>query len=112
MTISGGQRQRLALARAFYKDAPVLILDEATSALDSQTEAAVRRAVDRLCAGRTAIIIAHRLATIERAQKIAVVDGGKIAAVGDHTSLIAKSPIYAEFYRAQRLREAGEEEEE
>ena len=110
MTFSGGQRQRLALARAFYKDAPILILDEATSALDSQTEAAVRRAVEELRRGRTAIIIAHRLATIEQAQKIAVIEKGKVAALGDHVSLIAESPIYAAFYQTQRLRETEEEQ--
>ena len=111
-SLSGGQRQRLALARAFYKDAPILLLDEPTSALDSRTEAAVRDGMAALSQNRTVIVIAHRLSTIERADKIAVMEGGRIIAVGKHSGLISECPLYAEFYRDQAMREKEEEGED
>jgi subfamily B ATP-binding cassette protein MsbA len=96
--LSGGQRQRLAIARALYKDAPILILDEATSALDTESEQAVKTALQRLMAGRTTLIIAHRLSTIEHADRIVVMNGGKIVETGTHASLLSGGGHYARLY--------------
>jgi subfamily B ATP-binding cassette protein MsbA len=101
MRLSGGQRQRVAIARAIYKDAPILILDEATSALDNESERAVQAALDTLMAGRTTIVIAHRLSTIERADRIVVMEQGRIAEQGTHDALLANGGIYANLYRLQ-----------
>ncbi|WP_317205012.1 lipid A export permease/ATP-binding protein MsbA [Janthinobacterium sp.] len=101
LRLSGGQRQRLAIARALYKDAPVLILDEATSALDSESEREVEAALERLMQGRTTIIIAHRLSTIERANRIVVMEAGRIAEIGSHAALLQKGGLYARFYQRQ-----------
>ena len=100
---SGGQRQRLAIARAIYKNAPILILDEATSALDSESERQVQAAMDRLMAGRTTIVIAHRLSTIEHANRIAVMEKGKIVELGSHEHLIVKAGLYARLHSLQFL---------
>ena len=94
LSLSGGQRQRLALARAFLKDAPILLLDEATAALDAQTEHKIEKAVDELSRGRTTIIIAHRLSTVRRADRIIVMDKGRVIEIGDHETLIAKGGAY------------------
>jgi subfamily B ATP-binding cassette protein MsbA len=94
-TLSGGQRQRLAIARALYKDAPILILDEATSALDTESERMVQDALRRLMAGRTTLIIAHRLSTIEHADRVAVLDHGRLAELGSHSQLLAQNGLYA-----------------
>jgi ATP-binding cassette, subfamily B, bacterial MsbA len=99
--LSGGQRQRLAIARAIFKDAPILLLDEATSALDSESERAVQEALEALMRGRTTIVVAHRLSTIEGADRIVVMDGGRIAEVGKHHELIARNGLYAGLYKLQ-----------
>jgi len=101
MRLSGGQRQRVAIARAIYKDAPVLILDEATSALDNESERAVQAALDTLMAGRTTLVIAHRLSTIEGADRIVVMEAGRIVEQGTHTELLAANGMYANLYRLQ-----------
>ena len=97
--LSGGQRQRLAIARAFYKDAPIIILDEATSALDSESELVVQSAIEKLIVNRTTIIIAHRLSTIEGANKIFVIDDGRIVEQGNHAELIDRDGIYKNLYK-------------
>lgn len=105
--LSGGQRQRLAIARALYKDAPVLILDEATSALDAESERAVQAALDTLMRGRTTLVIAHRLATIEHADRVAVLDAGRLVELGPAATLLAAGGLYARLYAMQFGGETG-----
>ena len=106
--LSGGQKQRVAIARIFLKNPPVLILDEATSALDSVTEARIQRSFDELAKGRTSLIIAHRLSTIRNADRIVVVEEGKILEEGTHDELLAKGGEYARLYRVQNALDANE----
>jgi ATP-binding cassette subfamily B protein len=102
--LSGGERQRVALARAFLSDAPILILDEATSSLDSESEALIQEATERLLAGRTAIVIAHRLATVRALDRILVFDAGRVVEEGDHMRLLARPEgIYRRLFERQVL---------
>jgi ATP-binding cassette subfamily B protein/subfamily B ATP-binding cassette protein MsbA len=100
-TLSGGEKQRLSIARAFLKDAPILILDEPTSALDARTEGMLLEALERLMAGRTTFIIAHRLSTIRQADRILVLEAGRVVDAGSHDELLAKDGLYASLYRQQ-----------
>lgn len=99
--LSGGQKQRIAIARAILRDAPILLLDEATSALDAESEVAVQKAVERLAEGRTTLVVAHRLATVKKADRILVFEGGCIVAVGTHESLVKEGGLYARLAKLQ-----------
>ncbi len=99
--LSGGERQRLAIARALLKDAPILLLDEATSALDSRTEQAIQETLERIARSRTSIIIAHRLSTVVGADRIAVLDHGRVVELGTHDELLARGGLYAALYQQQ-----------
>jgi ATP-binding cassette, subfamily B, multidrug efflux pump len=101
VTLSGGQKQRLAIARALLTDPRILILDDATSSVDTETEKLIQIALHRLMEGRTTFVIAHRLSTLHRADLILVMEGGHIAARGDHAALLETSPVYAEIYEHQ-----------
>jgi len=101
MLLSGGQRQRIAIARALLKDAPILILDEATSALDTEAERHIQAALAQLLRNRTTFIIAHRLSTVEQADRIIVLDAGRIAESGTHAELLTHGGLYAQLHRLQ-----------
>ena len=101
MQLSGGQRQRIAIARAFLRNSPILILDEATSHLDAESEAVIHASLESLMAGRTTLVIAHRLSTVRSADSIVVLDAGTVAEVGDHSLLLARGGLYAELVAAQ-----------
>jgi ABC-type multidrug transport system fused ATPase/permease subunit len=100
--ISGGQRQRLAIARALLKDAPILVLDEATSNLDVETEREVNAAIRELQAGRTTLTIAHRLSTVQNADRILVLEQGRVVEQGRHAQLLAKGGVYARIFELQK----------
>ena len=99
--LSGGQKQRIAIARAILRDAPVLLLDEATSALDAESERAVQLAVDKLARDRTTLIVAHRLATVKKADRILVLDQGGVVATGTHDDLVGQGGLYARLAKLQ-----------
>ena len=107
-TLSGGQKQRLAIARAVLKNPSILILDEATSALDTLSEALVQQALDRLMEGKTTIIIAHRLSTVQNADKIIVIDAGKMVQKGTHEQLMAQEGVYKDLYEKQKKMAKGD----
>ena len=102
----GGERQRVSLARAFLKDAPILLLDEATSALDSESERLVQDAIRGLMKGRTTLVIAHRLSTVRDADRIVVMEAGRIAEIGSHDTLIAAAGVYHRLHRLQLSHDA------
>ena len=99
--LSGGQRQRIAIARAILRDAPILLLDEATSALDAASETLVQEGLEHLMRGRTTLVIAHRLATVLKADRILVMQDGRIVEEGTHQGLVARGGVYAELARLQ-----------
>ncbi|PPC84729.1 MAG: hypothetical protein CTY39_08470 [Hyphomicrobium sp.] len=108
VTLSGGQRQRIAIARAVLKNAPILLLDEATSALDAENEGLVQRAIEKLMAGRTTLVIAHRLSTVQNADRILVLENGHLIESGSHSELVRKGGTYARLADLQFGREAAE----
>ncbi len=99
--LSGGQRQRLSIARALLKDAPILLLDEATSSLDSESERYIQASLQRLMKGRTTFVVAHRLSTIERADRIVVLERGRVVEIGSHAELIVRGGLYARLHGIQ-----------
>ena len=109
ITLSGGQKQRVAIARTLLKDPRILILDDSTSSVDTETEKEIQRALENLVRGRTTIAVAHRLSTLRKADRLVVLDRGRVAEIGSHTNLLAQEGIYARLYQAQlRQHEDGD----
>ena len=108
MRLSGGQRQRIAIARAILKNPPILLLDEATSALDAASERLVQKALDNAAQNRTTLVIAHRLATVQQADRIVVLEQGRIVAQGRHAELLLSSPLYAQLAALQFGEQQGQ----
>jgi ABC-type multidrug transport system fused ATPase/permease subunit len=106
-TLSGGQRQRLAIARAIFRDAPILIFDEATSQIDTESELKIQTALKEFAKGRTTLIIAHRLSTIQFANRIIVMDGGRVIDIGKHEELFESCPVYRSLCETQFITEPG-----
>jgi ATP-binding cassette subfamily B protein len=102
MQLSGGQRQRIAIARALLKDAPILVMDEAVSNLDTENERALQTAMARLREGRTTVVIAHRLSTIRTADRIVVLEDGRVAEIGSHQELLARQGVYSRLIASQQ----------
>ena len=109
--LSGGEKQRIAIARLLLKAPDVVVLDEATAHLDSESEVAVQRALKKVLAGRTSLVIAHRLSTVRDADQILVIDGGRVVERGRHSELLADEGLYAELYHTQFADQADEAEE-
>jgi ATP-binding cassette subfamily B protein len=105
ITLSGGQRQRIAIARAILMDPPIFILDDALSSVDIQTEERILEGLERFIKGKTSILITHRIAPLRRADRIVVLEEGRVAEMGDHKSLLLKAGIYADLYRQRQLEE-------
>ena len=109
-TLSGGERQRICVARAFVKNAPIIVLDEPTSSIDSRTESVILDSLERLMVGRTSFMIAHRLSTVRHADKIVVVDQGRVVEQGTHEELIERGGLYRQLHDAQTRRRAASRE--
>ena len=110
ITLSGGQRQRIAIARAILMNPPIFILDDALSSVDIQTEERILEGMERFLRGKTSVLITHRIAPLRRADRIVVLDGGRIAEMGDHNTLLAKGGIYGDLYWERQLEEELERE--
>ena len=108
--LSGGQKQRIAIARVFLKNPPIVVLDEATSSLDNKTEGLIQQDLDKLAHNRTTLVIAHRLSTVQNADRIVVLAEGRVAEIGSHEELMARQGLYYDLYQAQQKEHAASQE--